>query len=333
MNKEIFNKCFDESDFSPIVEYINTKRGFGITSILDEWDWLYIVDISWFVIRQPKDVLKKKLIKLILQEKVSVWDKIETVSTNDASYIYRKDTWLRFNSFNWTVKWIIVSIWSENLEIVFKIFLWWWYKITKDMVQKSDFRFQRQPLDWKQFIESLNKEEWIQEVIDNIFQKAIKLSFVEKVTLWNELRICVNPEICRGNSVKWVPYWFSIPPLVILLDYRNWKYRVNSIDWTHPHVNSGNICLWTFQESINKNRRDVEYCLIMLYELLTTYNTRSPHFRPRNFSLSNCQQQTENYNKEAWTNHVYERVFYKWDEIVSYNECCEVDGEVNVLNF
>lgn len=343
MNWVTFIENFNTNNRTPIINLINYKWMpvwyIGIDSIVvdpDHPDWVLVVMKNNWVHNIFRKDLKELFVTLIIDNIIQPWQAVVTESLNDKSSRYRQWSWQIFRKFNWKKTGIFQSYWFTWISVYKNILIQSWntiWRVTNnDILEQTSYAFTPVAMDSKAFIDWLKKwDEDYEDMLDNIFNKVKKLGFVEDVVLGETLNIYINPKVCRWRSLNWKQYWFAIPPMAIVLDYRSWSYRVDIQSWIHPHV-WAKLCTWNYASTLSNSWKDVELCVVMLYELLTTFNSWSPFFRPVAQDRRKCVNQTNKYNKEIWTKHEFEKMYYEDEKPISESELRSIDPS-NVLWF
>ena len=169
---------------------------------------------------------------------------------------------------------------------------------------------------------------WVQqndyvEMLTNALDAISNLWFIDS----DHTKIQPDSIVFKFTSYKlllWIHQWTRVELQMpgIYVGFNPWRklYSIpNRWSYCHPHVSSGgSICLWDFSNYINTNRKDIQWALINIYDLLCTYNTNSPYRRP---DRSNYNSTWENAPRAILTSCTEEKwVYINWSFVSSYED-------------
>ncbi len=162
------------------------------------------------------------------------------------------------------------------------------------------------------------------EMLTNALDAVGNLWFIDSEYTninWELIKFKIKPYKLLLWIYQWTKVELQMPGIYVWFKPSNKSYNIPE-KWSccHPHVSSsGSICLWDFSSYINTNRKDIQWALINIYDLLCTYNTNSPYWRPN----------LENYN-HTWRHapraimdscvDINSWVIINWEYVSSYED-------------
>lgn len=277
----------------------------SVASIDDWWNDLIVSLDNWSFFTYSKDTIKRYILYLDkINTSIEFWSYVKTASLASSSSSLRRWTGIKcpISTENnlMILAWRIVDteficrprLYSENISRA---------SYNYGLIETTNLSPDRQT----HHNDKLNKmnellsswDDYDYDAVERNLNSVVDLWFVKDITFewWNILF-----KIREYDMWLWYGYVIHMPDITIKYHTELWVCSWNG-SYYHPHISpTWNICLWTAQDAINKNKFNFELLMLTLYEILCTYNRLSPYFNIRSRDFLNFVVRNWWYLKYEW---------------------------------
>ena len=259
--------------FNPIADQLWFLH---INSIDDAWDTVLICKQDWTFVSLPKRVFKWLPLWLnAFDFTLPSYTKCKTLSFAEKTRSIRTWTWVAVPT---------TTVWSKC------IFTWydidpnhcikvkcisdqWYHRFISPMLLERDNRDWWTMPEWFDRIMESQEEDY--DLMEKELDKIADLWFIESFTFSSDTELTILFKPYR----LWLWYWcfIEMPAMPIKYNLTNWSVHPWDTNYIHPHTSWWNICLWSMQDAINRNRYNFEFLCLTIYEWMCTYNRNSPY--------------------------------------------------------